>query len=151
MKPPEGSRLSVEWIDGQQTIVAPPPSRGAMAIFVAMFVLFWLGGWTFGGIQAARTLVSGRASNSELFLGFWLAGWALGEGFALFTLYRIVRPTIPERFTLRLREGGDANRLTVDVGAARFDLAKECAEVEREWLFQTLSDHYRLADDWRKS
>lgn len=56
-----------------------------------------------------------------------------------------------DRKTLRLREGGDANRLTVDVGAARFDLAKECTEVEREWLFQTRSDHYRLADDWRKS
>jgi hypothetical protein len=144
-----------------------------------------------------RTLGSGKVGGSELFLGIWLVGWALGEGFALSMLHRIVRPTIPERFTLRvdglgydsgvapprmylgytrvrswqdfwpkrirrvfpsanldslrLREGGDANRLTIDVGADRFDLAKNCTEVEREWLFQKLSDHYRLADNWRKS
>ena len=53
--------------------------------------------------------------------------------------------------SLRLREGAEANRLTVDVGADRFDLAKGCTEVEREWLFQTLADYDRLADDWRKS
>jgi len=197
MQPPDGSRLSVEWISGQQTIVAPPPSRGATAIFVAIFLLFWLGAWTFGGLDTMRTLAAGQAGNAELFLGFWLVGWALGVGFAVFALYRIVRPTIPERFmlrddgldydsgvapprmyvghhraqlwrdflpkrimrvfsgadlkTLRLREGEDANRLTVDVGADRYDLAKTCTDVEREWLFQTLSEHYRLADDWRNS
>ncbi len=197
MNPPEGSRLSVQWIDGRQTIFAPPQPRGAMAVFMVMFLLFWLGGWTFGGLQAARSLVSGRAGNGEAFLAFWMVGWLFGEAFALSMIYRLVRPTIPERFalrldgldydsgvasprfymgyrraqswrdywpkrirrvfagddlkTLRLREGGDANRLTVDVGAERFDLAKDCTEVEREWLFQTLSDHYRLADDWRKS
>ncbi len=197
MQPPDGSRLRIEWVDGQQSIVAPPRSRGASSVFAALFLLAWLGGWTFGGIQAARTLVFGPAGNGELFLGFWLVGWALGEGFALFTLYRIVRPTVPERFTLRLdglaydsgvapprmsagygraqswrdvwprrirrvfssadlktlrlREGGEANRLTVDIGADRFDLAKDCSEVEREWLFRTLADQYRVADDWRKS
>jgi len=197
MNPPEGSRLSVQWIDGQQTIVAPPQPRGAAAVFLTLFLLVWLALWTFGGLQVVRHLVSGRTGDGEVFLAFWLIGWALGEAFALSMLYRNVRPAIPERFTLRLdglaydsgvappriyggsqfgrsrrdlwpkrirrifpsddlktlrlREGGDANRLTVDVGAERVDLAKNCTEVEREWLFRTLSDHYRLADDWRRS
>lgn len=193
-KPPEGSRLLVQWIDGKQTIVAPPRSRGALLIILAVFLSFWLCVWTLGAVAIGARLALGDGSAFE---GFWLGGWALGEAFALFILYRILRPPIPERFilqvdglaynsgvapprmrvrynrilswrdvwpkrmrrvfpcsdlnTLRLRESADGNRLTVDAGADRFDLAKDCTEVEREWLFQTLTDYYRLADDRRKA
>jgi len=190
--PPRGSRLSVEWTNGQPSIVAPPPARGLWQVIPTAFLLFWLGGWTLGGVTVGAKLAEGRGSAFE---GLWLAGWAAGEAFALFYLYRLLRPSIPERYvlqydglgydsgvaplrmsmgsfgygrkpswrdawpkrvkrvfprealeTLRLREGGDANRLTIDVDADRYDLARDCTEVEREWLYRTLKAHYRLPD-----
>jgi hypothetical protein len=192
INPPNGSRLSVESVDGQQTIVAPPQARGAPIVFQATFLPFWLCIWTIGGVTVATKLIAGKGSTFE---GVWLLAWLFGELFALFTLYRILRPSIPERFTLRadglgydsglapprmyagysrsfawrdawpkrlrrvfsrgaletlrLREGGDANRLTIDAGADRFDLGKNCSEVEREWLYQTLRAFYRLPDPVR--
>ncbi len=192
INPPNGSRLSVEWTNGQQTIIAPPSARGGGLIFQTAFLLVWLVLWSTGGLTVGTKVAAG---NGTPFEGFWLLAWALGEAFALFALYRILRPSIPERFTLqydglgydsgvapprmvmgsggygrnpswrdawpkrirrvfsqadletlRLREGGDANRLTIDVGADRCDLGKNCTEVEREWLYQTLKAHYRLPD-----
>jgi hypothetical protein len=36
------------------------------------------------------------------------------------------------------------NRLTVDAGAERLDLARFAGEIEREWLYRTLARHYSL-------
>jgi hypothetical protein len=46
--------------------------------------------------------------------------------------------------TLRLRETGAGNRLTVDANASRLDLAKTCGEIDREWLYQVLASRYSL-------
>ena len=99
MKPPEGSRLSVQRIGGKQTIVAPPPSRAATSILTALLLGFWLCLWTNGGFANARNLAASHGSGFE---GIWLVGWALAEALVLFTLYRILRPSIPERFTLQV-------------------------------------------------
>jgi hypothetical protein len=40
---------------------------------------------------------------------------------------------------LRLRETGECNRLAVDAGAERHDLAKGCTDIEREWLYRALT------------
>jgi hypothetical protein len=184
LNPPAGSRLSVIWTDGSPTILAAPPRRGGGMAFAAAFLLFWLAGWSYGGFAVAGQAMSGAWSWFE---ATWLGGWALGEAFALYALYRIVRPPIPERFvaradrldydsglgppqpyagynrdswswpkrtrraftradldTLRLRETSDCNRLTVDAGAERYDLAKAGTDVEREWLYRALAQYYRL-------
>ena len=46
--------------------------------------------------------------------------------------------------SLRLRDGDTRNRLTVDVGADRVELARDATDVEREWLFKMISDRYSL-------
>jgi hypothetical protein len=122
----------------------------------------------------------------------WLTGWTVGGVFALFYLYRLLRPSIPESVTLkfdcviydsgilppqlsyypmrrererwksrfpkrtiveldrrliailRLRETDAGNRLTVDVNAARLDLASTGSEIDREWLYQVLAKRYSL-------
>jgi hypothetical protein len=45
---------------------------------------------------------------------------------------------------LRLRETEGGNRLTVDLGAQRIDLASQASEVEREWLARLLTKRYGL-------
>ena len=47
-----------------------------------------------------------------------------------------------EMKTLKLRETESGNRLTVDKGAKKIELAASATEIEREWLFGYLSDNY---------
>lgn len=49
--------------------------------------------------------------------------------------------------TLRLRETEAGNRLTVDAGAVRLDIAPSASEVEREWLHQVLAKRYSLPSE----
>ena len=46
--------------------------------------------------------------------------------------------------SLRLRDTETGNRLTVDAGASRLEIARAATEVEREWLYQLLSERYGL-------
>jgi hypothetical protein len=46
--------------------------------------------------------------------------------------------------TLRLRETETGNRLTIDLGAQRLELASQASEVEREWLARLLVRRYAL-------
>jgi hypothetical protein len=46
--------------------------------------------------------------------------------------------------SLRLRDTNDGNRLTVDAGALRIDIAQSASEIEREWLYQFLANRYSL-------
>ena len=36
------------------------------------------------------------------------------------------------------------NRLTIDQGAERYDIGLSMTDIEREWLFKTLCEHYNL-------
>lgn len=70
--PPLGPRFRVEpKADGGQRIVIP----AQRSLFVMAFLLVWLCGWTFGGVNVAHQLTR----QFEPFLAFWLCGWALGE------------------------------------------------------------------------
>jgi uncharacterized protein YeaO (DUF488 family) len=46
--------------------------------------------------------------------------------------------------SLRLRETEAGNRLTIDLGAKRVELASQASEVEREWLARLLANRYAL-------
>ncbi len=145
------------------------------------------------GWRSAAAQLIGGAGPAEIFLLFWLAGWTVGGLFAAVFLWRILRPPLPEVFsfssselvydsgfssfcpsrdcsvqsqqeawkkafpkrvkvavnhmdlkTLKLREFESGNRLTVDVKGERLDLAGEAGEVEREWLYQAIKSYYNL-------
>ena len=76
---PRRSR-TVERPDGLELIV--PAKRN---VFVVIFLLAWLGGWTFGELSALGKLLSG-AEGAMGFLFFWLVMWTIGGGFAAFTV-----------------------------------------------------------------
>jgi hypothetical protein len=185
--PPTGSVISVTDQGVETVIEIPQRSLGATRYFHGLFLLVWLGFWVFGFKSVTSQLMAGQGSA---FLVFWLAGWTIGGGFAVFTVYRILRPTIPETLTLRatritydtgvapfelsghqsrndawkalkvrrrsyeltrqvlrslqLRPTDHTNRLTVDIGAERVDLAAAASEIEREWLYRLLVKKYAL-------
>lgn len=61
---------------------------------------------------------------------------------SLFHRRKQIEFTPLEMKSLRLRETDSGNRLTIDRGADRIDIAAGATEVEREWLFATLKDVY---------
>src|SRR5262249_50409551 len=138
-------------------------------------------------------LIHGKAKGENWFLIFWLVGWTVGGIFAMVTLFRLLRRSIPESLllerpnlifdtgvapfvmafdyrssmdawkrmfkkrehveftpdeisTLRLREFDSGNRLTIDKGSNRYDLGVGLSETEREWLYQVLCEEYKLAE-----
>jgi hypothetical protein len=99
--PPPGSVISVQSDDGDSVIVIPHGGGSAWRYGTGLFVLFWLGGWFYGFRSAATQLLSGQASG---FLIFWLGAWTVGGGFALYYVYRMFRPSVPE--SLRLKYSG---------------------------------------------
>lgn len=168
----------------------PYAPGGVSRYFAVVFILCWLGGWVFGLVSAGDMLLSGKGGG---FLVFWLGAWIVGGGFAVYYVYRLLRPSVPESLllssrsmrydsgfapvqmqlqnsyyardrweatraffakrkvveidarqlqTLRLRDTDTGNRLTVDAGAERIDIARAATEVEREWLYQLLSERY---------
>jgi hypothetical protein len=146
--------------------------------------------WQIGFRDAASKVLAG---NAPAFLMFWLGGWTLGGIAVVYTLFRVFRPSVPETLTLRrnsiaydsgvappdfnsyrrnqnpiaawrsnfpkrlraeierkqlqslrLRETGSGNRLTLDLDATRLDVASTASEVEREWLAGVLARRYSL-------
>jgi hypothetical protein len=185
---PDNSKIRLEYTQGQQEIIVPQPNSGVFRYFIGAFIVCWLGGWAFGWKSAATALLSGT-KGPELFLLFWLGAWTVGGMFAIYFVYRIFRPSVPEKMilsygtmiydsgipplrisfsfgsqmdvwrkmfqkriktefdrsqlkTLRLREFDSGNRLTIDQGSKRYELAVEASEPEREWLFKVLNEHY---------
>jgi hypothetical protein len=188
LDPPNGSKISVTTDAGDPVIVVPHANPNASRYFVGLFLLFWLGGWCFGFSHAISEIWSGKAHG---FLLLWLGGWTVGGGFAIYYLYRMFRPAVPESLrlklngimydsgvpplqmqygdtmrkdawrsyfpkrtrveidrrqlaSLRLRETDTGNRLTVDAGAQRLEIAQSAGEIEREWLYRTLAKRYSL-------
>ncbi len=176
-------------VGADSVILIPQGNGGAMRFFVGLFVLAWLGGWVAGFSSAVSQLSSGKA---PAFLFFWLAAWTLGGVMAVYWLYRMFRPSVPESLkllphsvsydsgippfqphsryashsdawrsmfprrtrleldrrslqSLRLRETGEGNRLTVDANASRIEIARSASEIEREWLYQLLAKRYSLS------
>ena len=83
---PHGSKIKIEKTINNTYIIDIPGTGISGEMFVALFMLVWLSGWTFGGAMA----ITGLIKTFNLFLLFWLCGWALGEFFASFTLLSII-------------------------------------------------------------
>jgi hypothetical protein len=97
--PPAGSRVKVKSNDGDPVIVIPSQG-GLMRYWFGVFLLCWLGLWFFGFRSVLTQLLSGTAS-APIFSFFWLAAWTLGGALAVFYLYRLLRPPVPETLTLK--------------------------------------------------
>jgi hypothetical protein len=127
------------------------------------FLVFWLGGWTVGGILAMFTLYRAFRPSVPESLELKRNSVAYDSGVAPLQYntsmrYRKPKDTwnsmFPKRVrveidrrqlqSLRLRETESGNRLTIDVDAARLDIAPTASEVEREWLARLLAQRYSL-------
>jgi hypothetical protein len=97
LNPPAGSKISIIR-DGVDPTIVIPAAGGSSRYFIGLFMLFWLGMWQIGFRDAASKVLAG---NAPAFLIFWLGGWTLGGVAAVYTLFRIFRPSMPETLTLR--------------------------------------------------
>ena len=127
------------------------------------FIIFWLGAWTLGGVFAALTLYRAFRPSVPESLELKRNGVTYDSGVPplQFDTSRRSRnlkdtwnSTFPKRVrvdldrrqlqSLQLRETDSGNRLTIDVDAARLDIASAASEVEREWLARLLAQRYAL-------
>jgi hypothetical protein len=127
------------------------------------FLIFWLCGWTVGGILAVFTLYRIVRSPIPESLQLKRSGVTYDSGIPPFQFnssWRSRNPkdtwnaAFPKRVridldrrqlqSLRLRETESGNRVTIDVDAARLDIASTASEVEREWLARFLARRYSL-------
>jgi hypothetical protein len=102
INPPTGSKISVVEDAGDPVIVLPL-AGGASRYFIGLFMLFWLGMWQMGFRDAASKIMAG---NAPAFLFLWLGAWSLGGIAVAYTLFRILRPSVPETLTLRRNSVG---------------------------------------------
>ena len=127
-----------------------------------LFSVVWLGGWTIGGILAAfsayrilrpsapetlqirRGSVAYDSGISPLEFGTYQRKSTRDYWNSLLSKRIRTELNRAELQTLRLRETEAGNRLTVDLGAQRIDLALQASEVEREWLARLLARQYGL-------
>jgi hypothetical protein len=126
------------------------------------FLVFWLGGWTIGGIVAAysvfrifrpgvpETLILKRsgidydAGIPPLELNSYRKDTNRNFWRSIFSTRLRTELGRQQLQSLRLRETEAGNRLTIDVGANRVELASQASEVEREWLARLLANRYAL-------
>ncbi len=125
------------------------------------FIMFWLAGWTVGGIFAFWFLfrLLRPSVPEELLLSVPLLVHDSGiPPFSISFDYRSQMEVWKKMFrrrkktefshqdlqTLRLRDIGIGNRVTIDKGTERIDLGLSLSEIEREWLFSTLAAKYNV-------
>ena len=124
------------------------------------FLFFWLGGWTLAGIAVVLCLYRIFRPSISGSLRLMLQGVRYDSGIPPFQMNPVNqmnswKTLFPKRTrvdidrqklkSLRLRETEAGNRLTVDAGAARLDIAQSASEIEREWLYQVMAKRYSLA------
>jgi hypothetical protein len=115
-----------------------------------LFMIFWLCAWTVGGGFAAYALYQMMRQPIPEVFRLMTPGLRYDSGrrpFDVNTMNASPRPNwatyFPKRIqtdidrqqlqSLRLRQTPTANRLTVDAGVTRLDLARDASEIEREW------------------
>lgn len=124
-----------------------------------MFVILWLCGWSLGGIVAIffayrifrkpipeRFLLNKPNLSYDTGLPPFNVGLQMTNQreywntvFARRKKYEFQHSDLR---TLNLRDTDSGNRLTIDIGNERLELAKFSSEVEKEWLYNYLNDMY---------
>lgn len=124
-----------------------------------LFIVFWLCGWTIGGLLVIAIIFRiFRPSVSESIL-FMPSSIKYDSGIPAFDLdlknsnqKEVLKSLFPKRTvieitkeqlkTLSLRETDSGNRLTIDVGSNRMNIAVGVNEIEREWIYKILKEKY---------
>lgn len=123
------------------------------------FLIFWLCGWTIGGIFAVYFLFrllrpsvpeTLLLSRPNLKYDSGVAPFQMSFDFnsqkdiwKRFFRKRTQTELAPsEMASLSLREFESGNRLTVDKGSKRLNIAESATEIEREWLYKTIKRRY---------
>lgn len=123
------------------------------------FIIFWLGGWTIGGVFAVYFLyrVFRKSIPEQILLN--KPNLMIDTGippfkinFSMTNSKEYWKSMFPKRHklefhegqleTLHLRETDSGNRLTIDQGSERYELATGGTEIEREWLHKYLQSNY---------
>lgn len=125
------------------------------------FLLFWLVGWTIGGIFAVNYLyrIFRKSVPEQLLLN--KPNLSIDTGIPPFKMYLGVnianqkdywKSLFPKRKkiefsydeikSLKLRETDSGNRLTIDKGSDRVEIAPSVSEIEKEWLHRHLKLNY---------
>lgn len=126
---PEGSIIDVQNDFNKVTLLWKNPSGGLTRYGSSLFLLAWIGGWTIGEYSAIKSI----SQKIDPFLLFWLVGWTLGGGFAVFQLYRLLRPVKPEKLVI------DTTSLFFQRGTSPFNLSHKNSDEEGQklqWLPQ---------------
>lgn len=79
---PQAARFQTETTTNGFRAVIPARRH----FFVILFLLAWLGGWSFGEVSAIRDLSQSGNETPSAFLAFWLTGWTLGGIVAMGTV-----------------------------------------------------------------
>ncbi|TKW77998.1 MAG: hypothetical protein DI543_12710 [Bradyrhizobium icense] len=127
------------------------------------FLIFWLGGWTVGGVLAAVAVYRIFRPSIPETLQLTRNGVDYDAGIPPFEFNTYKQSAKKEYWnslfakrtrvsfdrqqmqTVRLRETETGNRLTIDLGSQRLELASQASEVEREWLARLLERRYAIA------
>jgi hypothetical protein len=132
-------------------IVGPPQ-------YAKLFLVFWLCAWTVGGVGAMAYLRRIFQTLVPETITLHSQGIVHDPGVPPVDLSTARRIPWSELFpkrtvaaidraalqSLRLRDDGAGNRLTVDLGVKRIELAKAATDVEREWIHRELSERYSI-------
>ena len=164
--------LGLFWL-GMWSIAFIKVSSKVMAGSTNGLLIFWLCAWTLGEIYAALTLYkisrplvpeSLELKSNGVTYDSGISPPPFGWGSYYRSLFspnahaknrkdswnyifsRRVRVDFDrlQLQSLRLREAETGNRLTIDLGAKRLDIASAATEVEREWLAGVLARRYSL-------
>jgi len=135
-----------------------------MPLFGRLFMIFWLGGWTVGGIMimysiynlvkplkpASLKLSTGAIryeTGTEPF-DFFMWDYRRRKEFSSFfkrfrnKVYDVESANIKN---LQLERVGERQRLSFDYGVQRLEIGKSLTEPEREWLYDILKEHIGIS------
>jgi hypothetical protein len=94
---PIGSTIEVQLEFNRSVLSWKNPSGGFGRYASLLFLIAWMGGWVFGEISALTQVSKGEGGG---FLIFWLTGWTVGGVFCATMIFKLARPSRPERLAL---------------------------------------------------
>ena len=94
---PAGSKIEVRLEVNRSVLSWKNPGGGFGRYAALLFLIAWMGGWVFGELSALTAVSKGEGGG---FLIFWLAGWTVGGVFCATMIFKLARPSRPERIFL---------------------------------------------------
>jgi hypothetical protein len=149
------------WVSGETTTAQRLWSDFQQGNPLETFLLFWLCGWTVGGVFAVTFLFAllRGVGRSQLLLGNYELTYKPGrmpvssifqrKRQKMINPYKILAggKTITARkqdiTKLQIGYSGDQLRVTFDLGAQRIEVGEYLTEVEKEWLHKTIESWLR--------